>query len=171
MLIVIFCGSLDLATDVADEIGQASGGKPTNGIGFLPNCRLVAWDVVGELRDCIPMMPPRAAITPRAMRTDRMTAGARPIRVRRMRSASGARTKLSRIARVIGTRTSRPKYSAATMTTVTARVVRPRRLGVSAGTTWAHRGPNGGVVSGMSLISRFKRQGRCSVEPATLFCL
>jgi len=51
MLIVIFCGSLDLATDVADEIGQASGGKPTNGIGFLLNCRLVAWDVVGELRD------------------------------------------------------------------------------------------------------------------------
>ena len=51
VLIVIFCGSLDLATDVADEIGQASGGKPTNGIGFLPNCRLVAWDVVGELRD------------------------------------------------------------------------------------------------------------------------
>jgi len=42
---------LDLATDVADEIGQASGGKPTNGIGFLLNCRLVAWDVVGKLRD------------------------------------------------------------------------------------------------------------------------
>jgi hypothetical protein len=51
MLIIIFCCALNLAADIADEIGQVSGGKSTDGIGFLPNRCLVARDVVGKLRD------------------------------------------------------------------------------------------------------------------------
>jgi hypothetical protein len=50
-----------------------------------------------------------------------------------MRSTIGASTKLRRMARTIGMKTSRPTYNAAITTTPTARVTRLLVLGVSAG--------------------------------------
>src|SRR6201995_1026073 len=61
-------------------------------------------------------------------------------------STRGASTKLQRMASVIGIRTSRPRYKPATTTTDTARVVSPRRPGVSAGATCAQRGLEFGML-------------------------
>ena len=86
---------------------------------------------VASSATCTPIMPPNAKITPSASPTASKTLGTRPRKLRRSNSTTGASTKDSSTASVIGIITSRPTYSAAITTTLTARVSSPDRPGNS----------------------------------------
>src|SRR5579875_1020392 len=109
---------------------------------------------------------PAARITAKASPTTAMTAITRLTCQRRSRSTAGPRAKLRRMASAIGIKTSRPKYSAATTTTPTARV--PRLVGEAAPAPVSIRSKSaageaaGAAVSGMEKIFRIafsKRSG------------
>ena len=80
-----------------------------------------------------PMTPLMLRITTSDSSAAASTDGTRPSRIRRNTSTSGASTRDSRTASVIGSSTSRASESAATTTTQVARVIRPDVPGVWAG--------------------------------------
>ena len=84
---------------------------------------------------CNPITVPNARITPSATNTASSTAGTRHKPRRRIHPTTGANTKLSSTASVIGISTSRAKYSPLITTTPTASIISPFVVGVSAATT------------------------------------
>ncbi len=87
--------------------------------------------------------------------TARNTDGTRHRPIRRSRATSGASTKLSRIASVIGISTSRPTYKAAITTTETASVIMLLGVGVSAASILVFRPFVETDCSGMGIVPLF----------------
>ena len=74
---------------------------------------------------------------PSEVMTESRTATARGTWIRRNSATRGAKTKDNSTAKVMGTRTSRARKSAVTITTKTASVSRAERLGTATGMTLA----------------------------------